>query len=131
LIATLAREYFLDPMAEQGLEELFDDLNFELEVQPPVTRAQFDAQLPRPKFSAPTVFDAKYADQALAALDRLAPASVMLTENDPVAAVTTRPYDVPVEELFGDANSSMLTVPVALGELPDEAYPTELNTALW
>ncbi|MFT3838625.1 MAG: hypothetical protein QM723_16725 [Myxococcaceae bacterium] len=139
-----------------GLEELFDDLNFELEVQPPVTRAQLEAQLPstrfasdaasplpvpanggrhpsasRPRFSAPTVFDAKYADQAMAALDKLAPASVMLTENDPVAAVTTRPYEVPVEELFGDVSSSVLTVPVALDELPEEAYPTALNTALW
>lgn len=114
-----------------GLEALFDDLNFELEVQPPVTRAQLEAQLPKPRFSAPTVFDAKYADQAMAALDQLAPASVMLTENDPVAAVTTRPYDVPVEELFGDVSSSILTVPVALDELPEEAYPTALNTALW
>ncbi len=48
-----------------------------------------------------------------------------------MAAVKTRPYEVPVEELFGDLTSSLLTVPVALGELPDEAYPTELNTALW
>ncbi len=69
-------------MADGTLEELFDDLNFELEVQPPVTRAQLAAQTPAPKRSAPTVFDGKYAEQAMAALDQLAPASVMLTEND-------------------------------------------------
>ena len=108
-----------------SLEELFEDLNFEIDVQPPVRAAA-----PKPDPRSP--FDSRYAEQALAALDQLAPASVMLTENDPVAAVPTRPYDVPVEELFGEVHSSQLTVPVALGELPEEAYPTEVTlTALW
>lgn len=119
-----------------ALEDLFSDLNIELTVQEPISMAELDAAPPAPPepkpFSAPSPFDPRYTELAVDALDRLAPASAMLTENDPWAAMPTRPYDVPVEELFGEVHSSMLTVPVALGDLPDEAYPTEVTlTALW
>ncbi len=114
-----------------ALDNLFDDLNFELELTPPAPVVQAPA-LPAARVATPVLFDRSYAELAVAALDRLTPAAVMLTENDPVASVPTRPYDVPVEELFGDADSSLLTVPVYLGELPEEAYPTELTLpAIW
>jgi len=111
------------------LDHLFDDLDLEAEPAAPLRVAT------RPGAGArfvPTPFHPSYTELAVASLDALCPASVMLTENDPVASVPTRPYEVPVEELFGDADSSLQTVPVPLGELPEEAYPTELTfTALW
>jgi len=62
-------------------------------------------------------------------LEELAvPAAELLSDAD-MATRVTRPYDVPVdEELFGDLTrtSAQFTVPVALDELPDDAYPTEI-----
>ena len=59
------------------------------------------------------------------------PAADLLSDADS-ATRATRPYDVPLEEalgeLFGDLTrtSAQFTLPVALDELPDDAYPTEI-----
>ncbi len=62
-------------------------------------------------------------------LEELAvPAAELLSDAD-TSTRETRPYEVPVdEELFGDLTrtSAQFTVPVALDELPDDAYPTEI-----
>lgn len=62
-------------------------------------------------------------------LEELAvPAAELLSDAD-CSTRDTRPYEVPLDdELFGDLTrtSAQFTVPVALDELPDDAYPTEI-----
>jgi hypothetical protein len=59
------------------------------------------------------------------------PAAELLSDADNATRVT-KPYEVPLEEalgdLFGDVTrtSGQFTLPVALDELPDDAYPTEV-----
>jgi hypothetical protein len=54
------------------------------------------------------------------------PCSELLGASD----TPTRPYEIAVEEMpFWDemmGPSALMTVPVYLGELPDDAFPTEL-----
>jgi hypothetical protein len=60
-----------------------------------------------------------------------APAGELLSDADN-ATRDTRPYEIPLEdelgEMFGDLTrtSGQFTLPVALDELPDDAYPTEV-----
>ncbi|MBK7857192.1 MAG: hypothetical protein IPJ65_00955 [Archangiaceae bacterium] len=63
--------------------------------------------------------------------ERCVPAADLLSDADN-ATRETRPYEVPLEEelgeLFGDLTrtSGQFTLPVALDELPEDAYPTEV-----
>ena len=61
-------------------------------------------------------------------LDDLVPAADLLSDGD-VGSRVTRPYEVPLDdELFGELTrtSAQHTVPLALDEIPDDAYPTEI-----
>ena len=63
-------------------------------------------------------------------IDVIVAAADLLSDADN-STRATRPYDVPaeeLEELFGDIGrtSAQFTVPVAIDELPDDAYPTEI-----
>jgi hypothetical protein len=63
--------------------------------------------------------------------DEIVPAAELLSDAD-TSTRATRPYDVPVEDALGEAfgdmtrTSAQFTLPVALDELPDDAYPTEI-----
>jgi hypothetical protein len=62
--------------------------------------------------------------------DLVVPAGDLLSDAD-TSTRDTRPYEIPIEEdeLFGEVTrtSAMFTVPIALDELPDDAFPTEVT----
>lgn len=114
-----------------SLEALFGDLNLDLEPELPEDLERHLADTPPPAPAATA-----FAADAEAALDALGftPASALLSDAD-ARSRATQPYDLTHGELaqtvsmWGDDErfSAISTTPVALDDLPEDAYPTQFT----